>query len=75
MEAMRFEGKVILITGSSRGIGRDTALRFAREAGTVIVHGHADSDRLDDAFSQVKELRPDSAKLTCELSDSGSIRR
>ncbi|WP_054027460.1 SDR family NAD(P)-dependent oxidoreductase [Bacillus sp. FJAT-28004] len=35
---MRLENKVILITGSGSGIGRSTALLFAREGATVIVN-------------------------------------
>ena len=48
---MKFKEKIILVTGSSRGIGRAIALRFAQEGGIIIVHGHSESDSLDDAFN------------------------
>ncbi|MFT5194681.1 MAG: NAD(P)-dependent dehydrogenase (short-subunit alcohol dehydrogenase family), partial [Candidatus Promineifilaceae bacterium] len=31
-----FEGKIILVTGSASGIGRDVAIAFANAGGTVI---------------------------------------
>ena len=37
--AMKFENKVAIITGSTRGIGRATAELFAKEGAKVIVVG------------------------------------
>jgi glucose 1-dehydrogenase len=71
---MRFIDKIILITGSTRGIGLATALKFASEGGTLIVHGPDESDELKNAFKQVSDISPDSIKFGCELSDSHAIR-
>lgn len=57
---MRMEGKVAVVTGSTRGIGRATAVRFAREGAKVIVTG-----RSTDAGRQVQaEIRAAGGEAT-----------
>jgi len=40
----RHEGSVVLITGSTHGIGRGMARRFAREGAAVVVNDHGEYD-------------------------------
>ena len=33
----RFSGKTVIVTGSGRGIGKDIALRFAKEKANIVI--------------------------------------
>ena len=52
---MRFQGKVVLVTGGSRGIGRGISEMFAREGASVIVNyaQEADSGPFSGAANQL----------------------
>ena len=48
-----FEGKVVLITGGSSGLGAATALRFARDC-LKVAEAHRARKRVVDALSSAK---------------------
>ncbi|MHC4328285.1 MAG: SDR family NAD(P)-dependent oxidoreductase [Planctomycetota bacterium] len=70
---MQLEGKVALVTGSSRGIGKTIAGELAHSGCTLIVHGSKESDALHSSFEDVKKLSPDSIKVAAELSEPAAI--
>ena len=61
----RLEGKVCVITGAGSGIGRATALLFAREGACVVV---ADVDRAG-ADETVKQIRADGGTANAVIAD------
>lgn len=50
------EGKTALITGASRGIGKEIALRFAREGANIAITNIADDDEFKSAVSEIGSL-------------------
>lgn len=53
---MKLDGKVALITGASRGIGRAVAEEFVREGARVFVTGQADQRALNESMKSIGEL-------------------
>lgn len=51
----RFEGKVALVTGATRGIGRATAVRLAREGALVGVN-HRETGDPSETLKQIEEV-------------------
>ncbi|WP_029036251.1 SDR family NAD(P)-dependent oxidoreductase [Salinimicrobium xinjiangense] len=51
----KLEGKVALITGSDSGIGRASAIEFAREGADVVVTYHTDEEGAQETLKKVEE--------------------
>jgi len=51
---MRLENKVVMITGAGSGIGRETALLFAKEGAKVVITGRT-AEKLEEVCNEIYE--------------------
>lgn len=67
---MRLEGKVALITGSSRGIGATTALRLAKEGADIIVNYpfQGEKDNAADVVASVEKIGRKAVMIEADIS-------
>jgi len=72
---MRLDGKVAVVTGSSRGIGKATALRLAAEGANVVVHGKRDGGRLAPIVDQVKRNGREAIGVAADVGDEKEVAR
>jgi enoyl-[acyl-carrier protein] reductase III len=52
----RFDGKVALITGSGRGIGKAIALRFAAEGADIVVNFFRNREPAEETAEEIRQL-------------------
>ena len=68
----RFAGKVCVVTGAAGGIGRATALGFAREGGKVAILD-MNSEGAAETLSLIENLGGEGIALTCDTTDPEAV--
>jgi 3-oxoacyl-[acyl-carrier protein] reductase len=70
---MRLEGKVALVTGASRGIGREIALELAREGASVAVNYAGSEAKALEVVEEIKAMGRDAFAIQADVSNSESV--
>ena len=70
----RFKEKVVIVTGSGRGIGKATAMLFAREGARVIICD-IDGESGGKTANEIQNLGGESAAIQLDVRDPDSVRR
>lgn len=76
----KLEGKIAVITGASRGIGRDMALTFATEGAKVVVSARTKNEgdfripgSIATTVAQIKDAGGDAIGVQCDVTDDEQI--
>ena len=62
-------GKIAVVTGASRGIGRAVALKFAKEGASVIINYNGSQDKALEVKQEIEAQGQSAAIYQCDVSD------
>jgi glucose 1-dehydrogenase len=69
---MKLKGKVAIVTGGGRGIGRGIAVRLAKEGATVIVNYNSSPKEAEQTVAQIKQAGGMAIAYQADVGDLGS---
>ena len=69
---MRFDNRVVVITGSGRGIGAATAARFASEGAAVVV-SDMDAAPAEETAEKIRREGGKAAAISCDVTQKDSV--
>jgi enoyl-[acyl-carrier protein] reductase III len=72
---MRFAGKIALVTGSSRGIGRAIALRLAHEGADVVVNYRRQTVAAEATAGAITELGRRALVVQADIGQAAAVRQ
>jgi len=69
----RLEGKVALVTGSGRNIGRATVLKLAAEGASVVVNARTNRDEAETVAAEARALGVDALPVLADVADRDQV--
>lgn len=67
------EGKVAIITGASRGIGKAVALKLAENGADCVVNYAGNETLAAETVSEIEQMGRQALKIKADVSDSGQV--
>jgi 3-oxoacyl-[acyl-carrier protein] reductase len=70
---MKLQGKTALVTGASRGIGREIALELARQGANVAVNFAGSEAKAKEVTEEIKSMGSEAIAIQCNVADGDSV--
>jgi 3-oxoacyl-[acyl-carrier protein] reductase len=70
---MKLTGKSALVTGASRGIGREIALELARQGANVAVNYSGSEAKALEVVAEIQEIGREAFAVQCDVSNADSV--
>ncbi|MDQ1146741.1 3-oxoacyl-[acyl-carrier protein] reductase [Bacillus sp. SORGH_AS 510] len=70
---MNLAEKTALVTGASRGIGREIALELARQGANVAVNFSGSEAKANEVVDEIKALGRDAVAIKCDVSNTEEV--
>ncbi len=72
---MKLQDKVVLITGSSSGIGKTTALRFAQEGANIIINYNINKEGAEVVVEEIKKIGREAIAIQADVAKEVDVDR
>ncbi|MFA6006335.1 MAG: glucose 1-dehydrogenase [Candidatus Paceibacterota bacterium] len=72
---MKLRNKVALITGSSRGIGKATAIVFAKEGSSIVVNYVKNKSAADEVVAEIRGLGVGAIAIQADVASEDDVKR
>ncbi|QTD42356.1 3-oxoacyl-[acyl-carrier-protein] reductase [Sporosarcina sp. Te-1] len=70
----KFNGKTAIVTGASRGIGREIALRLAKEGANVVVNYSGSQGKAEEVVAEITSLGGQAISVQANVADAESVK-
>jgi len=75
VQAMRLQGKVAIVTGAGRGIGRATAKLFAQEGAKVVINYSKSEKEASSLAEEIKKAGGDALLVKADVSKADEVKK
>ncbi|WP_292770030.1 glucose 1-dehydrogenase [Nostoc sp. NOS(2021)] len=75
LQMKKLEGKVAIVTGSSRGIGKEIAIKLSHEGAKVIVNYSSSPEKAEEVVNQIKQQGGEATAIQADMSRIDQIQQ